>query len=88
MFTWTQILIALYILSSISAIIVLAIALAQCNKRCGGKDGFCNCFGPQYDGSSGDPDMPTYPGTYCTNNKPGLSQAYRNGVTNGTIQGV
>ena len=79
MFTWSQILISLYILTSLSTIIVLSVALAQCNKRCPKHDGFCNCFGMRYDGTSGDPNMKTYKGTYCTNDKSGLAQSYREG---------
>jgi len=78
MLSWSQILIGIYILTSLSAIIVLSIALVQCNKRCS-HDGFCNCFGPGYNGSSGDPNMPNYPGTYCTNDKAGLAKSYREG---------
>ena len=67
----------LYVLSSLSAIIVLTIALNQCNKNCP-KDGFCSCHGVQYDGSAGDPSTPIYPGTYCTNRNK-IGKAYREG---------
>jgi hypothetical protein len=80
MFSWLQILMGIYILSSLTAIIVLSVALSQCNSKCPNKkDGFCNCFGPGYNGSSGDPNMKTYPGTYCTNDKAGLAKSYREG---------
>jgi len=69
----------LYILSSLSAIIVLTIALNQCNKKCN-KDGYCQCNGVQYDGSAGDPDTEIYPGIYCTDKKAKI-KAYREGRT-------
>ncbi len=78
-YSWTQIMFTWYILSCLSAIIVLAIALEQCNKKCP-KDSYCSCHGVQYDGSAGDPDMQIYPGTYCTNKK-AVRKAYREGRT-------
>lgn len=70
---------SLYVLSSLSAIVVLTIALNHCNKHCP-KDGYCSCHGVQYDGSAGEPNTPVYKGTYCTNRKK-LGKAYRQGRT-------
>ena len=79
-FSLKDCLLILYILTSIIAIIVLAVALGQCNKKCNNNsDGFCNCFGPQYDGSSGNPNMTVDPGTYCVHDRAGLAQSYREG---------
>ena len=76
-YSWLQIILILYILSSLSCIIILTIALNQCNKKCP-QDTYCSCHGVQYDGSEGDPNIKTFPGTYCTN-KEELKKAYRNG---------
>ena len=76
-YSWMQIMCTLYVLSSLSAIIVLAVALGQCNKKCP-RDGYCSCHGVQYDGSSGDPDTQIYPGTYCTD-KDKIKKLYREG---------
>ncbi len=74
-YSWIQIMSVLYILSSLSAIIILTVALGHCNKRCP-VDGYCSCHGVQYDGSAGDPNNPIYPGTYCTDKK-AIKKAYR-----------
>ena len=86
-FSLKSCLLILYILSSIVAIIVLAVALGQCNKKCNG-DTFCNCFGPQYDGSSGNPDMTTDPGTYCVHSRADLADSYRAGAFLPQFKGV
>ena len=51
------------------------------------KDGFCNCFGPQYDGSAADPSKPTCDGGYCYS-KPKMSAEYAAGAFSKTFQGV
>ena len=78
-FTLKDCLIILYILSSIVAIIVLSVALGQCNKKCTSREGFCNCFGPQQDGSAGNPDAKYYKGAFTACPKKGLSQSYEAG---------
>ena len=78
-YSWAQIMCTLYVLSSLSAIIVLTIALNHCNKKCPG-DNYCSCHGVQYDGSAGDPYTDIYPGTYCTD-KHAKRKAYREGRT-------
>lgn len=80
-YSWTQIVCTLYVLASLSTIIVLAVALGECIKKCPNvNEGYCSCHGVQYDGSVGDPDIPIYPGTYCTN-KQAVRKAYREGRT-------
>jgi hypothetical protein len=76
-YSWMQIMCTLYILSSLSAIIILSVALGQCNKKCPG-DGYCSCHGVQYDGSEGDPHSPVFPGTFCTDRKQ-VRKAYNEG---------
>ena len=78
-YSWMQIMLTLYILASLSAIIVLSVALGHCNSKLHNNgESFCSCHGVQYDGSAGNPDTPIYPGTFCTN-KNAVKKAYREG---------
>ena len=86
-FSLKDCLIILYILSSIVAIIVLAVALGQCNKKCGSEN-FCNCSGPQYDGSAANPKATTYSGTYTVCPRKSVSEAYNAGEFCKTFSGV
>ena len=78
-FSLKDCLIILYILASIVAIIVLAVALGQCNKNCGDKESYCNCFGAQQDGSAGNPDAKYHLGAYSACPREGLAKSYRHG---------
>ena len=78
-FSLKDCLIILYILASIVAIIVLAVALGQCNKKCGNKESFCNCFGAQQDGSAGNPDAKYHKGAFSACPRKGLGDSYRQG---------
>ena len=78
-FSLKDCLIILYILASIVAIIVLAVALGQCNKNCGNKESFCNCFGAQQDGSAGNPDAKYHKGAFSACPRKGLGDSYRQG---------
>ena len=78
-FSLKDCLIILYILASIVAIIVLAVALGQCNKNCDKKESFCNCFGAQQDGSAGNPDAKYHKGAFSACPRKGLGASYRQG---------
>lgn len=51
------------------------------------KDGFCNCFGPQYDGSAADPSKRTCDGGYCYS-RPKMSAEYAAGAFTKSFGGV
>ena len=87
-FSLKDCLIILYILSSIVAIIVLAVALGQCNKKCGQIENYCNCFGAQQDGSAGNPDAKYYKGAFTACPRKGLAKAYREGAQLPQFSGV
>ena len=77
-FSLKDCLIILYILSSIVAIIVLAVSLGQCHKNCD-KESYCNCFGAQQDGSAGKPDAQFHKGAYSACPREGIAETYRKG---------
>jgi hypothetical protein len=50
-------------------------------------ESFCNCFAAQYDGSPGNPDVPSYYGGYCYN-KEKITKLYDEGAFEKTFAGV